>query len=72
MLTYLCVPSLCDFLQKYFTNPSPTSFEKEGQKIWLDYLKPYIDEYFVDTYGTVVGVVNPEADYVVVIEAHVD
>jgi putative aminopeptidase FrvX len=61
-----------DFLQKYLNNPSPTGFEKEGQKIWLDYLKPYIDEYFVDTYGTVVGVINPEAKYKVVIEAHAD
>ncbi|HLK96349.1 MAG TPA: M42 family metallopeptidase [Hymenobacter sp.] len=61
-----------DFLQKYLNNPSPTGFEKEGQKIWLDYIRPYIDEYFVDTYGTVVGVVNPEAKYKVVIEAHAD
>jgi putative aminopeptidase FrvX len=61
-----------DFLQKYINNPSPTGFEKEGQKIWLEYLKPYIDEYFVDTYGTVVGVINPEAKYKVVIEAHAD
>ncbi|RSK42476.1 M42 family metallopeptidase [Hymenobacter perfusus] len=61
-----------DFLQKYLNNPSPTGFEMEGQKIWLDYLKPYIDEYFVDTYGTVVGVINPEAEYKVVIEAHAD
>ncbi|GGG59227.1 M42 family metallopeptidase [Hymenobacter glacieicola] len=61
-----------DFLQKYLNNPSPTGFEKEGQKLWLDYIRPYIDEYFVDTYGTVVGVVNPEATYKVVIEAHAD
>ena len=61
-----------DFLQKYLNNPSPTGFEKEGQQIWLEYLKPYIDEYFVDTYGTVVGVINPEAEYKVVIEAHAD
>lgn len=61
-----------DFLQKYLNNPSPTGFEKEGQKLWLDYIRPYIDEYFVDTYGTVVGVVNPEAQYKVVIEAHAD
>ncbi|MDU0371720.1 M42 family metallopeptidase [Hymenobacter endophyticus] len=65
-------PESFDFLQKYLNNPSPTGFEKEGQKIWLDYLKPYIDEYFVDTYGTVVGVVNPKAEYKVVIEAHAD
>ena len=61
-----------DFLQKYLNNPSPTGFEREGQQLWLDYIKPYIDDYLVDTYGTVVGIVNPEAKYKVVIEAHAD
>ena len=60
------------FLENYINNPSPTGFESEGQKMWLDYIKPYIDDYFVDTYGTVVGVINPEAKYKVVIEAHAD
>ena len=60
------------FLKNYLNNPSPTGFESEGQKMWLSYIKPYIDDYFVDTYGTVVGVVNPEAPYKVVIEAHAD
>ncbi|RAK65874.1 M42 family metallopeptidase [Hymenobacter edaphi] len=60
------------FLEKYLNTHSPTGFEKEGQKVWLEYIKPYIDEYFVDTYGTVVGVVNPGAKYKVVIEAHAD
>ena len=61
-----------NFLESYLNNPSPTGFESEGQKLWLDYLKPYIDDYIVDTYGTVVGIVNPEAKYKVVIEAHAD
>ncbi len=61
-----------NFLDKYLNNASPTGFETSGQKIWLEYIKPYIDEYFTDTYGTVVGVINPEADYKVVIEAHAD
>ncbi len=60
------------FLAEYLNNASPTGAESEGQKIWLDYIKPYIDEYMVDTYGTVVGVVNPKAEYKVVIEAHAD
>ncbi len=60
------------FLYEYLNNPSPTGFETAGQKIWLNYLKPYIDEYFVDTYGTAVGVINPKAEYKVVIEAHAD
>ncbi len=60
------------FLKNYINNPSPTGFESEGQKLWLNYIKPYIDSHFVDTYGTVVGVVNPDAPYKVVIEAHAD
>lgn len=60
------------FLREYLNNASPTGFESAGQKLWLNYLKPYIDEYFVDTYGTVVGVINPKAQYKVVIEAHAD
>ncbi len=60
------------FLKSYLNNPSPTGFESEGQKLWLSYIKPYIDEHYVDTYGTVVGVINPKAEYKVVIEAHAD
>ena len=61
-----------DFLEKYINNPSPTGFESKGQKMWLDYIKPYIDKHIVDTYGTVVGIINPDAKYKVVIEAHAD
>lgn len=60
------------FLEKYLNNPSPTGFESEGQKLWLKYIKPYIDTYFTDNYGSVVGVINPESEYKVVIEAHAD
>ncbi len=61
-----------DFLFNYLNNPSPTGFEESGQRIWLDYIKPYVDDYISDTYGSVAGVINPEADYKVVIEAHAD
>jgi putative aminopeptidase FrvX len=61
-----------EFLEKYLNNASPTGFEASGQKIWLEYIKPYIDEYMVDTYGSVVGIINPKATYKVVIEAHAD
>jgi putative aminopeptidase FrvX len=60
------------FLEKYINNPAPTGYEWEGQKLWLDYLKPYIDESFIDNYGTAVGVINPKAAFKVVIEAHAD
>jgi putative aminopeptidase FrvX len=61
-----------EFLYSYLNNASPTGFESNGQKLWLNYLRPNIDDYFIDTYGTAVGVINPKADYKVVIEAHAD
>tara|TARA_B110000090_G_scaffold96713_1_gene108975 strand:+ start:742 stop:1830 length:1089 start_codon:yes stop_codon:yes gene_type:complete len=60
------------FLEKYLNNAAPTGYEWEGQKIWMDYLKPYVDEFITDTYGTAVGVINPDAKYKVVIEGHAD
>lgn len=60
------------FLYDYLNSETPTGYEAEGQKIWLDYIKPYIHSYISDTYGTVVGVINPDAPYRVVIEAHSD
>ena len=38
------------FLENYINNASPTGFEWEGQRMWLDYLRPYIDDHFVDNY----------------------
>jgi putative aminopeptidase FrvX len=60
------------FFEKYINNPSPTGFEWKGQELWLEYIKPYIDEHYVDNYGTAVGIINPQAGYRVVIEAHAD
>lgn len=59
-------------MYKYLNNASPTGFESPGQQIWLDYMKPYSDEYIVDTYGSVAAVINPGQNYKVVIEAHAD
>jgi putative aminopeptidase FrvX len=61
-----------NFLKNYINNPSPTGFESSGQKMWLDYVKPYTDSFFTDPYGTAVGVINPTAPFKVVIEAHAD
>ncbi|WJJ95851.1 M42 family metallopeptidase [Algibacter luteus] len=61
-----------DFLAKYLNNASPTGYEWDGQKLWMNYLKPYVDEFITDTYGTAVGVINPKAKYKVVIEGHAD
>jgi putative aminopeptidase FrvX len=61
-----------EFLRKYLNNASPTGFEAPGQKLWLDYLKPYIDDWQLDNYGTAYGIINPGKEYRVVIEGHAD
>ena len=61
-----------EFLKNYINNPSPTGFESSGQKLWLEYIKPFTDTHFTDPYGTAVGVINPDAPFKVVIEAHAD
>ena len=60
------------FLEEYINNASPTGFESGGQKLWMKYLEPYVDSFFTDAYGTAVGVINADAPFKVVIEAHAD
>lgn len=64
-----------EFLRDYINTPSPVGFEVEGQRRWLEYLRDFVDDYFVDPYGTAVGVIrskNQEKPKKVVIEAHCD
>src|SRR5215510_13852612 len=61
-----------NFFRQYINNASPVGFETWGQKLWLEYLKPFVDEQYVDPYGTAVGIVNPNQKFKVVIEAHAD
>ena len=60
------------FLEKYLNTASPTGYEQNGQKVWTEYIKPFVDEIKVDHYGTAYGIINPEAEFKVVIEAHAD
>ena len=60
------------FLENYLNATSPTGMETAGQKIWLDYIKPFVDKTYTDIYGTAVGVINPDKKYKVMIEAHAD
>ena len=60
------------FFKNYINTPSPVGFEHTGQRLWIDYIRPYVDDVFTDPYGTAVGVINPQSEFKVVIEAHVD
>lgn len=60
------------FLEKYLNTASPTGYEQNGQKVWTEYITPYVDEVRLDYYGTAYGIINPDAAFKVVIEAHAD
>lgn len=61
-----------DFLKLYLNTPSPVGFESAGQKVWLDYITPYVDKTTTDPYGTAVAIINPDHPFKVVLEAHAD
>jgi putative aminopeptidase FrvX len=61
-----------DFLYKYLNNRSPVGHEHSGQRIWLSQIKNFVDDHFTDAYGNAVAIINPNAKYKVVIEAHAD
>ncbi|MBK8657069.1 MAG: M42 family metallopeptidase [Haliscomenobacter sp.] len=65
-------PNAEAFLFKYLNNPSPTGFEAAGQQLWLEYLRPYVDDWGLDNYGTAYGVINPGKEFRVLIEGHAD
>jgi len=60
------------FLENYLNTSSPTGYEVNGQKLWTHYIKDFVDKIEVDHYGTAYGIINPEKEFKVVIEAHAD
>ena len=65
-------PATRKFLYAYLNNSSPVGYEVSGQRLWLDFIRPYVDDHFTDVYGSVAAVINPGAKFRVVIEAHAD
>ncbi|KGP91707.1 endoglucanase [Pontibacillus chungwhensis BH030062] len=60
------------FLLELLQTPSPSSMEMEIQKRWIEYVKPYADEIRTDNAGNVIGVLNPEADFKILLAGHSD
>jgi putative aminopeptidase FrvX len=61
------------FLEEYLNGFAPVGYETmSGQKIWIDYISKYVDKVYDDNYGNIIGVINPDAEYKVVLDAHCD
>jgi endoglucanase len=61
-----------NFLRKLVNTPSPTGHEVRGQRVWLDYVKPFADETFSDAYGNCVAVLNKGSSPRIMLAAHAD
>lgn len=60
------------FLERLVNTPSPSGHEARGQRVWLDYVKPYADETYSDAYGNCVAVLNKGGSPRVMLAAHAD
>lgn len=61
-----------DFLQKLLSTPTPSGYEQEGQTIVAKYLKPYANEIKKDVHGNLHAVLNPKANFRVMLSGHCD
>ncbi len=60
------------FLRTLVNTPSPVGHETRGQRVWLDYAKPFADETFSDAYGNVVAVLNKGGSPRLMLAGHAD
>src|SRR5437867_4433895 len=64
-------PSL-KFLEKLINTPSPTGYETRGQRVWLDYVKPFAEATETDAYGNAVAWFNKGGSPRLMLAAHAD
>lgn len=61
------------FLEELLTTPSPTGYEKEGVKVWKNYVNTFADEVVTDAYGSCAAKLQTSGDVAtVLLEAHCD
>lgn len=60
------------FLERLVNTPSPSGHEARVQRVWLDYVKPFAEETFSDSYGNTVAVLNKGGSPRLMLAAHAD
>lgn len=62
-----------EFLEKLLITPSPTGYEKEGVRVWKEYVDQFADEVVTDAYGSCAANIKMSGDVAtVMLEAHCD
>lgn len=60
------------FLKTLVNTPSPSGYEARGQRVWLDYIKPFADETYTDSYGNAVAILNKGGSPRLMLAGHAD
>ncbi|WP_077624993.1 M20/M25/M40 family metallo-hydrolase [Sediminibacillus massiliensis] len=60
------------FLMNLLKTPSPSSMEMNIQRQWMKDVREYADEIITDHAGNAIGVLNPEADFKILLAGHCD
>src|SRR5438045_7708838 len=60
------------YLETLVNTPSPSGHERRGQRVWLDYVSPFAEETYTDSYGNAVAVLNKGGSPRVMLAGHAD
>ena len=60
------------FLRSLVNTPSPSGHEVRGQRVWLDYVRPFAQETSSDAYGNCVAVLNKGGSPRLMLAGHAD
>lgn len=60
------------FLYSMLKTASPSGYENDIQKIWMDYAAQYADKIETDIGGNAIAILNPEAEFRIMLAGHCD
>ena len=60
------------FLTDLLTTPSPSGYEADGQRVWIDHVTGFADDVWTDDYGNAVAVHEGTADASIAFGGHSD
>jgi endoglucanase len=60
------------FLEKLINTPSPSGFERRGQRVWLDYVSQFAEATETDAYGNAVAYLNKGGSPRLMLAGHAD
>lgn len=60
------------FLKNFLKQCAPSGFEEPAQKVWVDRTKNYADSVKRDVMGNAIAILNPKAEFKVMLAGHCD